>query len=70
MISLAISLLWFLLGAIVLLGVVFLILYAVKIFLPIPPQIEKVIYVVVLILCLIGLLMLFAGEPIGGYRLR
>lgn len=42
-------------------GVVFLALYAIKIFVTIPPRIEQLIWVVVLILCLIGLLSLLAG---------
>lgn len=61
MIALAISILWFLLGALIFLGVVWLVLYAVKIFLPVPGPIEKAIWCIVLILCLIYLLMALSG---------
>ena len=61
MIGLAIQILWFLIGLIVLLGIVWLALYVVKMFAPIPGRIEQAIWVVVLILCLIGLLTLLGG---------
>jgi len=54
MIELAISILW-------LVGVVWLAIYAVKIFAPIPARIEQLIWVIVLILCLIAALTLLAG---------
>jgi hypothetical protein len=61
MIGLAISILYFLIGLICLLGVVWLALYVVKMFIVIPDPIEKAIWVIVLILCLIGALSLVAG---------
>lgn len=61
MIPLAISILWPLIGVIVLLAVVWLALYVVRLFAPIPDPIEKMIWAVVLILCLIGVLTLLAG---------
>ena len=61
MIALAISVLWLLIGIIVLLGVVWLALYVVKLFAPVPDAIEKAIWAIVLILCLIGALGLLAG---------
>ena len=61
MISLAISILWLLIGIIVLLGVVWLALYIVKLFVAIPDPIEKAVWAIVLILCLIGALTLLAG---------
>lgn len=61
MIGLAINILWLVIGILVLLGVVWLALYAIKIFVAIPARIEQLIWVVVLILCLIGLLSLLAG---------
>ncbi len=67
MIPLAISILWLLIGVIVLLGVVWLALYVVKMFAQIPPRIEQAIWVIVLILCLIGVLTLLAG---GGGNMR
>ena len=61
MIQLAISILWLLIGIIVLLAVVWLALYVVKLFAPVPDPIEKMVWAVVLILCLIGVLTLLAG---------
>ena len=64
MIELAISILYLLIGVIVLLGVVWLALYVVKLFVSLPDPIEKAIWAIVLILCLIGALSLLAG---GGH---
>ncbi len=61
MIELAISILWLLIGVIILLGVVWLALYVVKMFTEIPAPVEKAIWAIVLILCLIGALTLLAG---------
>lgn len=61
MIELAIAILWLLIGVIVLLGVVWLALYVVKLFIAIPGRIEQAIWCIVLILCLIGALTLLAG---------
>ena len=61
MIGLALSILWLLIGIIVLLGAVWLALYVVKLFVPVPAPIEKAIWAIVLILCLIYALMLIAG---------
>ncbi len=66
MIELAIAILWLLLGLIILLAVVWLSLYVVKIFVPIPAKVEQVIWVIVLILCLIAALsMLVTHGPDG-----
>jgi len=62
MIELAISILWLALGIIVLLGVIWLVLYGIKIFTPIPPRIEQLVWIVVLILILIAVLSLLAGH--------
>ena len=67
MIELAIAILWLLIGVIVLLGVVWLALYVVKLFCPIPATVEKAIWAIVMILCLIGALTLLAG---GGSNLH
>ena len=61
MIELAIAILWLLIGVIVLLGVIWLALYVVKLFVGIPGQVEKAIWAIALILCLIGGLTLLAG---------
>lgn len=65
MIELAISILWLLIGIIVLLAVVWLALYVVKLFATIPDAIEKAVWAIVLILCLIGALSLLAGGGSG-----
>jgi len=67
MIQLAISILWLLIGVIVLLGIVWLALYVVKLFVPIPDKIELAVWCIVLILCLIGALTLLGG---GGGTLQ
>ena len=61
MVSLAISVLWLAIGIIVLCGCVWLLIYAAKMFMPVPPRIEQLIWIIVLILCLIGSLTLLAG---------
>lgn len=61
MIGLAINILWLIIGVLILLGVVWLALYAVKIFVAIPYRIEQLVWVIVLILCLIAALSLLAG---------
>lgn len=66
MIDLAIAVLWLVIGIIILLGVVWLALYALKMFgLVIPPNIEKGVYLIVLIICIIAALSLLGG---GGFR--
>lgn len=61
MIELAISILWLVIGIVVLLGVIWVALYVVKLFVSIPAPIEKAIWAIALILCLIGVLSLLAG---------
>lgn len=65
MIDLAISILWLLIGVIILLGVVWLALYVIKLFAALPDIIEKAVWAIVLILILIGVLSLLAGG--GGH---
>ena len=65
MIAIAIAVLWLLIGVVCLLGVVWLALYVVKMFAPIPDPVEKAIWAIVLILCLIGALTILAGGGAG-----
>lgn len=65
MIELAISILWLLIGVIILLAVVWLAFMVVKTFVEVPPTVEKAIWLVVLILILIAVLSLLAGG--GGH---
>jgi hypothetical protein len=62
MISIAISVLWFLIGLIILCGVIYLVIWVVEQFvMPIPPQIKKGVWVIVLLLALIALITALAG---------
>ena len=61
LISLAISVLWLLIGVIIILGIIWLALYVVKMFVPVPERIEQIIWVVILILILIAVLTLLTG---------
>jgi hypothetical protein len=62
MIALAISILWLLIGIIVLLGVLWLTFYALAVFgLVVPENIKNGIYVIALILIIIAALSLIAG---------
>lgn len=68
MISLAISVLWFLIGVLALCGVVWLVIYGIKTFVSeIPARLEQGIWFIVLLLVLIALLTLLAG---GGGSIR
>ncbi len=61
MISLAISILWFLIGLIVILGVVWLALYVIGMFVELPARVVQAIWAIILILILIGALSMLAG---------
>ena len=67
MIALAISILWLLIGVIILLGVIWLALYVLKLFIAIPGRVEQAVWAIAGILCLIGALTLLAG---GGGSMR
>ena len=61
MVALAISILWLAIGIIALLGCIWLLLYAIKLFTPVPARLEQLVYVIAIILCVIGALSLLAG---------
>ena len=61
MVGLAISILWLAIGIICVCGCIWLLLYAIKLFVPIPGRIEQLVWVIVLILCLIYALTLLSG---------
>ncbi len=67
LISLAISILWLLIGVIIILGIIWLALYVIKMFVPVPERIEQMVWIVILILILIAVLTLLAGGG-GGFR--
>lgn len=61
MINLAIEILWLVIGIVLLLAAVYLALYVIRMFTPIPDRLEQAIWVIVLLLCVIGVLSLLAG---------
>lgn len=69
MINLAIAILWFALGVIILGAIIWVALWAVRQFLPVPAPVEKVIWAVFLILVLIYLLMAIQGGGLHSFRI-
>ncbi len=62
MASMAIQVLWFLIGLIILCGVIYLAIWVIEQFImPIPEQIKRGVWVVVLLLALIALITAIAG---------
>ena len=62
MIGIAVNVLWFLIGLILLAGVVYLAIYVIEYFIrPIPEKVKQGIWVIVLLLALIALLGVLAG---------
>ena len=61
MVSLAIAILWFALGVIILAAIILVALWGIRQFMPIPPRVEQLVWVVFLILVLIYLLTTIAG---------
>lgn len=69
MLALAIQLLWLLVYAICLCGVVWLVLYGIREFIyAIPAQLEKGIWFIVLLIIVIAVLTLLAGGSVGNIR--
>lgn len=63
MIAIAINVLWFLIGLIILAGIIYLAIWVIESFIyPIPEMVKKGIWVIVLLLALIALL----GALVGG----
>jgi hypothetical protein len=62
MAAMAINVLWFLIGLIVLAGVIYLAIWVIESFIfPIPEQVKKGIWVIVLLLALIALITVLVG---------
>lgn len=70
MIGLAISILWFALGVLILGCIVYVALWAVKKVVPVPPVVEQVVWAIFIILVLIYLLMTINGTAPGGRPFR
>lgn len=63
MIGIAISVLWFLIGLIVLAGIIWLAIWVINSFIyPIPDRVQQAVWVIVLLLALIALLTMLAGD--------
>ena len=68
MVNIAIQVLWFLIGLIVLCGVVYLVIWVIENFVrPIPEKIKQGIWVIVLLLALIALLTAVLGGGASGF---
>lgn len=69
MASIAINVLWFLIGLIILAGVIYLAIWVIEQFItPIPEKIKQGVWVVVLLLAIIALITALVGGG-GGFRL-
>lgn len=65
MIAMAINVLWFLIGLIILAGIVWLAIYVIETMIrPIPERVKQGIWLVVLLLALIALLTALMGGPL------
>lgn len=68
MIAIAINVLWFLIGLIILAGIIYLAIWVIESFIyPIPERVKQGIWVIVLLLALIALLTVLVG---GGGAMR
>jgi hypothetical protein len=66
--AIAVSVLWFLIGLIILAGIIYLAMWVIEKFIyPIPGQVKQGIWVIVLLLALIALITAIAG---GGGAIR
>jgi hypothetical protein len=69
MISIAIQVLWFLVGLIVVCGVIYLAIWVIESFvIAIPERVKQGIWVIVLLIALIALITALAGGGGGGFR--
>jgi hypothetical protein len=70
MLQIAIGVLWFLIGLIILCGIIYLAIYVIEKFAhPIPELVKQGIWVIVLLLALIALITVVAGGSIGTMHL-
>lgn len=62
MIEMAISVLWFLVGLIILAGIIYLAIWVIESFIyPIPERVKQGVWVIVLLIALIALISVLAG---------
>jgi uncharacterized membrane protein len=69
MLAIAIQVLWFLIGLIILCGIVYLAIWVIERFAyPIPEKVKQGVWVIVLLLALIALITVLAGGTLGSLR--
>ena len=69
MLDIAISVLWFLVGLIILAGIVYLAIWVIESFIyPIPERVKQGIWVIVLLLALIALITIMTTGSISSFR--
>jgi len=69
MLDMAVGVLWFLVGLIVLAGIVYLAIWVIESFIyPIPEKVKQGIWVIVLLLALIALITVLAGGGMGSLK--
>lgn len=70
MLQIAIAVCWFLIGLVVLCGIIYLAMWVVEKFVhEIPPMVKEGVWVIVLLLALIALLTIVAGGSISGLHM-
>jgi hypothetical protein len=66
MLAMAIGVLWFLIGLVILCGIIYLAIWVIEQFvMAIPPKVKQGVWVIVLLLALIALLTVVAGGGLG-----
>lgn len=69
MVAIALGILWFLIGLIILCGIVYLAIWVIEQFVTaIPEKIKQGVWVIILLLALIALITVLMGGSIGGIR--
>lgn len=69
MVDIAIGILWFLIGLIILCGIVYLAIWVIEQFvMPIPERVKQGIWVIILLLALIALITVLAGGSVTHMR--
>ncbi len=70
MVAIAISVLWFLVGLIILCGIIYLAIWVIESFvIAIPEKVKQGLWVIVLLIALIALITAVAGGGVSSFRL-
>jgi hypothetical protein len=71
MLGMAVGVLWFLIGLVILCGVIYLAIYVIENFvMAIPEKVKQAIWLIVLLLAIIALLTVLMTGSIGNFRLH